>query len=104
MARWHPHRQPWPSCVRRWHTDPEVAWGLTEDEAKAKGIAVKKGLFPWSPSGRAIANGRDDGFTKLLFDVATPQILGGNIVGTHADDMITEVAHGSCTDLPAARS
>jgi dihydrolipoamide dehydrogenase len=51
------------------YTDPEVAWvGLTEDEAKAKGIAVKKGLFPWTASGRAIANGRDEGFTKLLFD------------------------------------
>jgi dihydrolipoamide dehydrogenase len=51
------------------YTDPEVAWvGLTEDEAKAKGIKVKKGLFPWTASGRAIANGRDEGFTKLLFD------------------------------------
>ncbi len=51
------------------YTDPEVAWvGLTEDQAKAQGIKVKKGLFPWSASGRAIANGRDEGFTKLLFD------------------------------------
>jgi dihydrolipoamide dehydrogenase len=75
------------------YTDPEVAWvGLTEDEAKAKGIAIKKGLFPWSASGRAIANGRDEGFTKLLFDAATHQILGGGIVGTHAGDMIGEVA------------
>ena len=75
------------------YTDPEVAWvGLTEDEAKAKGIAVKKGLFPWSASGRAIANGRDEGFTKLLFDATTHQILGGGIVGTHAGDMIGEVA------------
>jgi len=75
------------------YTDPEVAWvGLTEDEAKAKGIAVKKGLFPWTASGRAIANGRDEGFTKLLFDAATHQILGGGIVGTHAGDMIGEVA------------
>ena len=78
------------------YTDPEIAWvGLTEDEAKAKGIAVKKGLFPWSASGRAIANGRDEGFTKLLFD-ASPEgghrILGGGIVGTHAGDMIGEVA------------
>ena len=75
------------------YTDPEVAWvGLTEDEAKAQGIAVKKGLFPWSASGRAIANGRDEGFTKLLFDEASHRILGGGIVGTHAGDMIGEVA------------
>ncbi len=75
------------------YTDPEVAWvGLTEDEAKAKGIAVKKGLFPWTASGRAIANGRDEGFTKLLFDAQTHRILGGGIVGTHAGDMIGEVA------------
>jgi dihydrolipoamide dehydrogenase len=75
------------------YTDPEVAWvGLTEDEAKAKGIKVKKGLFPWSASGRAIANGRDEGFTKLLFDDETHRILGGGIVGTHAGDMIGEVA------------
>ena len=75
------------------YTDPEVAWvGLTEDEAKATGIAVKKGLFPWTASGRAIANGRDEGFTKLLFSAQTHQILGGGIVGTHAGDMIGEVA------------
>ena len=75
------------------YTDPEVAWvGLTEDEAKAKGIVVKKGLFPWTASGRAIANGRDEGFTKLLFDAQTHRVLGGGIVGTHAGDMIGEVA------------
>ncbi len=75
------------------YTDPEVAWvGLTEDEAKAQGFAVKKGLFPWNASGRAIANGRDEGFTKLLFDAQTHKILGGGIVGTHAGDMIGEVA------------
>ena len=80
------------------YTDPEVAWvGLTEDEAKAHGIKVKKGLFPWSASGRAIANGRDEGFTKLLFDDSPEahghgKILGGGIVGTHAGDMIGEVA------------
>ena len=51
------------------YTDPEIAWvGVTEDEAKAKGIKVEQGLFPWAASGRAIANGRDEGFTKLLFD------------------------------------
>ena len=80
------------------YTDPEVAWvGLTEDEAKSQGIKVKKGLFPWTASGRAIANGRDEGFTKLLFDDSPEahghgRILGGGIVGTHAGDMIGEVA------------
>jgi len=75
------------------YTDPEVAWvGVTEDEAKAKGMKVKKGLFPWNASGRAIANNRDEGFTKLLFDEETHAIVGGGIVGTHAGDMIGEVA------------
>ncbi|HEX2009589.1 MAG TPA: dihydrolipoyl dehydrogenase, partial [Roseateles sp.] len=75
------------------YTDPEVAWvGITEDEAKAKGIKIKKGLLPWSASGRAIANGRDEGFTKLLFDEETHRIIGGGIVGTHAGDMIGEIA------------
>jgi dihydrolipoamide dehydrogenase len=75
------------------YTDPEVAWvGVTEDEAKAKGMKVKKGLFPWNASGRAIANGRDEGFTKLLFDEDTHAIVGGGIVGTHAGDMIGEIA------------
>ena len=80
------------------YTDPEVAWvGLTEDQAKAQGIKVKKGLFPWTASGRAIANGRDEGMTKLLFDDSPEahghgRILGGGIVGTHAGDMIGEVA------------
>ena len=75
------------------YTDPEVAWvGLTEDEAKARGVKVKKGLFPWTASGRAIANTRDEGFTKLLFDEETHRIVGGGIVGTHAGDMIGEIA------------
>ncbi|MBV5298127.1 MAG: dihydrolipoyl dehydrogenase [Rhodoferax sp.] len=80
------------------YTDPEVAWvGLTEDQAKAQGIKVKKGLFPWTASGRAIANGRDEGVTKLLFDDSPEahghgKILGGGMVGTHAGDMIGEVA------------
>ena len=114
------------------YTDPEIAWvGLTEDQAKAQGIKVRKGLFPWNASGRAIANGRDEGFTKLLFDDSPEahghgKILGGGIVGTHAGEMgadavdigktihphptlgesigmAAEVAHGSCTDLPPAR-
>ncbi|MGI5013946.1 MAG: dihydrolipoyl dehydrogenase family protein, partial [Janthinobacterium lividum] len=75
------------------YTDPEVAWvGLTEDEAKQKGIAVEKGHFPWNASGRAVANGREEGFTKLLFDAETKRIIGGTIVGTNAGDMIGEVA------------
>ncbi|MGB3290064.1 MAG: dihydrolipoyl dehydrogenase, partial [Burkholderiaceae bacterium] len=75
------------------YTDPEVAWvGLTEDDAKKQGIAIQKGLFPWAASGRAIANGRDEGFTKLLFDAETHRVLGGGIVGTHAGDLIGEVA------------
>jgi len=75
------------------YTDPEVAWvGVTEDEAKAKGIKLEKGLFPWAASGRAVANGRDEGFTKLLFDATTHRIVGGGIVGTHAGDMIGEIA------------
>ncbi len=75
------------------YTDPEVAWvGLTEDQAKATGVKVEKGLFPWTASGRAIANGRDEGYTKLLFDAETHRIVGGGIVGTHAGDMIGEIA------------
>ena len=75
------------------YTDPEVAWvGETEDSLKAAGVAFKKGLFPWAASGRAIANGRDEGFTKLLFATDTGFIIGGGIVGTHAGDMIGELA------------
>jgi dihydrolipoamide dehydrogenase len=75
------------------YTDPEVAWaGLTEDEAKAKGVKVEKGHFPWAASGRAVANGRAEGFTKLLFDAETHRIVGGTIVGTNAGDMIGEIA------------
>ena len=74
------------------YTDPEIAWvGLTEEQAKAQGRAVTKGLFPWAASGRALANGRSEGFTKLLFDADTGRIVGGGIVGTHAGDLIGEV-------------
>jgi dihydrolipoamide dehydrogenase len=74
------------------YTDPEIAWvGLTEDEAKTKGIKLQKSVFPWAASGRAIANGRDEGFTKLLFDDATHRVVGGGIVGTHAGDLISEI-------------
>ena len=74
------------------YTDPEIAWaGLTETEAKEKGIKFGKAVFPWAASGRAIANGRDEGFTKLLFDEETHRCIGGGIVGTHAGDLIGEV-------------
>jgi dihydrolipoamide dehydrogenase len=75
------------------YTDPEVAWvGETEDSAKAKGIKFGKSVFPWAASGRAIANGRDEGFTKLIVDSETHRVIGGGIVGTHAGDLIGEIA------------
>ncbi len=74
------------------YTDPEIAWaGMTETEAKAKGIKVEKAVFPWQASGRAIANGRDEGFTKLIVDPETHRVIGGGIVGTHAGDLIGEI-------------
>jgi dihydrolipoamide dehydrogenase len=75
------------------YTDPEVAWvGLTEDEAKKNGTKVGVAKFPWAASGRAIANARDEGFTKLIFDPDNHRILGGAIVGTGAGDLISELA------------
>ncbi|MBI5784682.1 MAG: dihydrolipoyl dehydrogenase [Rhodocyclales bacterium] len=122
------------------YTHPEIAWvGLGEDEAKKAGRKVEVARFPWAASGRAIANGADYGFTKLVFDASENgghRIVGGSIVGPSAGDMIgeialaiemgadavdigktihphptlgetvglaAEVAHGSCTDLPAPR-
>src|SRR5262249_47839519 len=74
------------------YTDPEVAWaGLTEEQLKAQGIKYSKAVFPWAASGRAIANGRDEGFTKLLLDETNHRVLGGGIVGTHAGDLIGEI-------------
>ena len=74
------------------YTDPEIAWvGVTEGEAKAKGLKVGVGKFPWAASGRAIGIGRTEGFTKLIFDEATHRIVGGGIVGPHAGDLIAEV-------------
>jgi dihydrolipoamide dehydrogenase len=74
------------------YTDPEIAWaGKTEDQLKAGCAKFGKAVFPWAASGRAIANGREDGFTKLLFDAETHQIIGGGIVGTHAGDLIGEI-------------
>jgi dihydrolipoamide dehydrogenase len=75
------------------YTDPEVAWvGLTENEAKAKGIKYGKGVFPWAASGRSLSLGRDEGSTKLLFDETTHQLLGCGIVGPNAGDLIAEAA------------
>ena len=75
------------------YTDPEIAWvGLTEEEAKKQGIKVGVGKFPWAASGRAIANGRDEGFTKLIVNEETHRVVGGGIVGTGAGDLISELA------------
>ncbi|WP_243042721.1 dihydrolipoyl dehydrogenase [Dyella sedimenti] len=74
-------------------TDPEVAWvGVTEREAKDKGLKIGVGKFPWAASGRAIGIDRTEGFTKLLFDEETHRIVGGAIVGPHAGDLISEIA------------
>ena len=119
------------------YTHPEVAWvGVTEDQAKKDGRKIEAAKFPWAASGRAIANGADYGFTKLIFDAETHRVIGGAIVGPNAGDMIgevclaiemgcdsvdigktihphptlgetvgmaAEVAHGTCTDVPAPR-
>jgi dihydrolipoamide dehydrogenase len=75
------------------YTDPEIAWvGLTEDEAKKQGIKFGVARFPWVASGRAIANGRDEGFTKLIFSEETHRLIGGAIVGAGAGDLISEIA------------
>ncbi len=75
------------------YTNPEVAWaGLTENSCKKQGIDYKTAVFPWQASGRAIANARDEGFTKLIFEPHTKRIIGGAIVGTNAGDLIGEIA------------
>ena len=75
------------------YTDPEIAWvGITEEEAKKSGTRLGVAKFPWTASGRAIANARDEGFTKLLFDAETHRVVGGGIVGTGAGDLIAELA------------
>jgi dihydrolipoamide dehydrogenase len=75
------------------YTDPEIAWaGLTEDEAKKEGVKFGVAKFPWAASGRAIANGRDEGFTKLIFSEETHRVIGGAIVGAGAGDLISEIA------------
>jgi dihydrolipoamide dehydrogenase len=85
------------------YTDPEIAWvGLTETEAKAKNIPYKKGAFPWVANGRSLSLGREEGFTKLLFDPETHRVLGGGIVGTNAGDLISEIALAIETGCDAA--
>jgi dihydrolipoamide dehydrogenase len=75
------------------YTDPEIAWaGLTEEEAKKQGVKFGVAKFPWAASGRAIANGRDEGFTKLIFSAETHRVIGGGIVGAGAGDLISEIA------------
>ena len=75
------------------YTDPEIAWvGMTEDEAKKRGVKYGVGKYPWSALGRAIANGRDEGVTKLIFDEETHRIIGAGIVGNGAGDLISELA------------
>jgi dihydrolipoamide dehydrogenase len=85
------------------YTDPEIAWaGLTETAAKAQGIEYEKSSFPWAASGRSLSIGRDEGFTKLLFDPKTHRVLGGGIVGTNAGELIAEVALAIETGADAA--
>jgi len=85
------------------YTDPEIAWaGLTETEAQAKGIPFKKGAFPWVANGRSLSLGREEGFTKLLFDPQTRRILGGGIVGSNAGELISEIALAIETGADAA--
>jgi dihydrolipoamide dehydrogenase len=75
------------------YTDPEIAWaGATETTAKAQGLAYEKAVFPWAASGRSLSVGRDEGFTKLLFDPASGRVIGGGIVGPNAGELIAEVA------------
>ena len=85
------------------YTDPEVAWvGLTETDARERGTPFTKGTFPWVANGRSLSLGREDGFTKLLFDPDTHRVLGGGIVGTNAGELISEVALAIESGLDAA--
>ena len=85
------------------YTDPEIAWvGMTETEAKEKGVKVGKGVFPWAASGRSLSLGRNEGITKLLFDENTDRVIGGGIVGPNAGDLIAEVALAIETNCDAA--
>jgi len=83
-----------PKCIASVaYTDPEVAWaGITENEAKAKGVKYGKGVFPWVASGRSLSMGRSEGITKLIFDQASRRILGAAMVGPHAGELVSEAA------------
>lgn len=83
-----------PKCIPSVaYTDPEVAWvGVTENEAKAKGIKYGKGVFPWAASGRSLSIGRDEGLTKLIIDETTHRVIGAGIVGPNAGELMGEVA------------
>ncbi len=82
-----------PKCIPSVaYTDPEIAWtGVTENEAKAKGIKYGKGVFPWAASGRSLSMGRDEGLTKLIIDETTHRVIGAGIVGPNAGELIAEV-------------
>lgn len=82
-----------PQCIPSVaYTDPEVAWvGVTENEAKAKGIKYGKGVFPWAASGRSLSLGRDEGLTKLIIDEATHRVIGGAAVGPNAGELVAEI-------------
>jgi len=85
------------------YTDPEIAWvGLTETDARANGTAFRKGAFPWVANGRSLSLGRDEGFTKLLFDPDNHRVLGGGVVGTNAGELISEIALAVETGCDAA--
>ncbi|MBV8403220.1 MAG: dihydrolipoyl dehydrogenase [Gammaproteobacteria bacterium] len=85
------------------YTDPEIAWvGLTENEARERGIPFGKGMFPWVANGRSLSLGREEGFTKLLFDPESHRLLGGGIVGTNAGELISEIALALETGSDAA--
>lgn len=83
-----------PKCIPSVaYTDPEIAWvGVTENEAKAKGIKYGKGTFPWAASGRALSIGRDEGLTKLIIDEASHRVIGAGIVGPNAGELVGEIA------------
>ena len=85
------------------YTDPEVAWaGITENEARAAGVAYGKGVFPWAASGRSLTLGRSEGMTKVLFDEATGRVIGCGIVGPSAGDLISEAVLAIEMDADAA--
>ena len=82
-----------PACIPSVaYTDPEVAWvGMTENEAKAKGIQYGKGVFPWAASGRALSIGRDEGLTKIIVDETTHRVIGGAATGPNAGELLAEI-------------